>query len=83
MVKNRKQGEVGKSVDINGTGDSKMIRPKPDSAEAKALRRIQDTDHSDLKQCKTLIEEGQEVDVEKGLERLKKRGYKIQIPSSS
>ncbi len=29
-----------------------MIRPKPDSAEAIALRRIQDTDHSDLKQSK-------------------------------
>lgn len=46
-----------------------MIRPRPDSAEGKALQRIQDTD-----QCKTLIEDGQEVDVEKGLERLKKRG---------
>ena len=51
------------------------------SAEGKALQRKQDID--DPNKWVTVVEEGQEIDIEPGLERLRKRGYKVQIPSSN
>jgi len=53
----------------------------PSSAEAKALQRLQDID--DSTKWVSVVEEGQEINIEPGLERLKQRGYKIQIPSSN
>lgn len=51
----------------------------PSSAEGKALQRLPDID--DPTKWVTVVEEGQEIDIEPGLERLAKRGYKVQIPS--
>ncbi len=51
------------------------------SSEAKALQRLQDID--DSTKWVTVVEEGQEINIESGLERLEQRGYKIQTPSSN
>lgn len=51
----------------------------PNSAEGKALQRIEEPIPD--QEWMTVVEEGQEVDVEGALERLKKRGYKIKVPS--
>lgn len=48
-------------------------------AEGKALQRLPDIDRPT--KWVTIVEEGQEIDIEPGLERLSKRGYKVQIPS--
>ncbi len=53
----------------------------PNGAEGKALERLQDI--GDSTKWVTVVEEGQEINIEPGLERLKQRGYKIQIPSSN
>ena len=63
--------------------DGEVIYLDPNSAEGKALQRIQDLDPDDPNQVITIVEEGQEIDVEAVWERLKQRGYKIQIPSSN
>ena len=49
------------------------------SAEALAIARLKDED--DPNQWVTLVEAGEDIDVEKDLDYLKKRGYKIQISS--
>ncbi len=62
--------------------DGEIIYLDPNSAEGKALQRIETLDPDDPSQFTTLIEEGQTVNITEGLERLKKRGYPIEIPSS-
>ena len=54
----------------------------PNSAEGKALRRIENLDIDDHDKFTILIEEGQTVNIIEGLQRLKKRGYPIEIPNS-
>ena len=49
------------------------------SAESLAIARLKDED--DPSQWVTLVEAGEDIDVEKDLEYLKKRGYKIQVSS--
>lgn len=63
--------------------EGEVIYLDPNSAEGKALQRIQDLDPDDPNQVITIVEQGQEIDVEAVWERLKQRGYKIQIPSSN
>ncbi len=53
----------------------------PQSAEAKAIARLADED--DESQWITVIEEGEEVDVDASLEYLKNRGYKIEVLAKS
>ena len=53
----------------------------PDFAEGKAMQRLQDI--NDPTKWVTVVEEGQEIDIDPGLKRLSLRGYKVQIPSSS
>lgn len=53
----------------------------PQSAEAKAIARLADED--DESQWITVIEEGEEVDVDASLEYLKNRGYKVEVPAKS
>jgi len=60
--------------------DGEEIYLDPNSAEGKALQRITNTDIDDPTQFITLVEEGQEINIEASLDRLIKRGYKIQIP---
>ena len=48
------------------------------SAEARAIDRIPDLD--DPTQWVTVIEEGEEVDVERLHQRLRDRGFQIEIP---
>jgi len=49
------------------------------SAEALAIARLKDED--DPSQWFTLVEASEDIDVEKDLDYLKQRGYKIQISS--
>jgi hypothetical protein len=49
------------------------------SAESLAIARLKDEDVPS--QWITLVEAGEDIDIEKDLEYLKKRGYKIQISS--
>ena len=49
------------------------------SAESLAIARLKDED--DPSQWITLVEADEDIDVEKDLDYLKKRGYKIQISS--
>ena len=49
------------------------------SAESLAIARLKDEDNPS--QWITLVEAGEDIDAEKDLEYLKKRGYKIQISS--
>jgi len=49
----------------------------PDSAEGKALQRIDSLDPDDATQWITVIEEGQEIDDEALDQWLKERGYKV------
>jgi hypothetical protein len=53
----------------------------PQSAEAKAIARLGDED--DESQWITVIEEGEEVDVDASLEYLKNRGYKVEVLAKS
>ena len=53
----------------------------PQSAEAKAIARLADED--DESQWITVIEEGEEVDVDASLEYLKNRGYKVEVLAKS
>lgn len=48
-------------------------------SEQRALERLKD--EKDPTKWTTIIEEGEEINVESSLENLKKRGYKIQIPN--
>lgn len=48
----------------------------PNSAEGKAIRRLEKISDDEMV---TLVEQGQEIDVDGALERLKKRGYKVEI----
>lgn len=57
--------------------EGKTIYLSPDSAEGKALNRINNPVPDD--EWIVIIEEGQEVDVASALERLKKRGYKVKV----
>jgi hypothetical protein len=59
--------------------DGEFLYLSPNSAEGKALQRLPDIDCPT--KWVTLVEEEQEIDIEPGLERLSKRGYKVQIPS--
>ncbi len=69
------------SPDVPFEVDGEVIYLSPNSAEGKALQRIQDgTEEADLI---TVIEAGQEIDAEAALTRLKSRGFKVQIPSSN
>lgn len=61
--------------------DGGVVYLSPNSAEGKALQRIQDgTEEADLI---TVVEAGQEIDTEAALTRLKSRGFKVQIPGSN
>ena len=51
------------------------------SAEAKAIARL--ADEEDESQWITVIEEGEEVDVDASLEYLKNRGYKVEVFAKS
>ena len=51
------------------------------SAEALAIARLKDED--DPSQWVTLVEAGEDIDIEKDVDYLKKRGYKIQIQSNA
>lgn len=62
--------------------DGEVIYLNPNSAEGKALQRLQNLDSDLPSQFITLVEEGEEIDVQAGWERLKRRGYKIQIPTT-
>lgn len=53
----------------------------PQSAEAKAIARL--ADEEDESQWVTVIEEGEEVDVDASLEYLKNRGYKVEVLAKS
>lgn len=50
------------------------------SAEAKAIRRIQEEKEGKVVEWITVIELGEPIDIEEIRKRLGKRGYKIQIP---
>ncbi len=62
--------------------DGEIIYLGPNSAEGKALQRIENLDIDDRDQFTILIEEGQTVKITEGLQRLKKRGYRVEIPNS-
>jgi hypothetical protein len=62
--------------------DGEIMYLDPNSAEGKALQRIENLDIDDHDQFTILIEEGQTVNIIEGLQRLKKRGYPIEIPNS-
>jgi hypothetical protein len=62
--------------------EGEIIYLDPNSAEGKALQRIENLDINNLDQFTILIEEGKTVNITEGLQRLKKRGYPIEIPSS-
>ena len=51
------------------------------SSEAKAIARLEDED--DDSKWITVIEEGQEVDVEASLEYLRQRGYKVEVSAEA
>ncbi|MFM7601542.1 MAG: hypothetical protein ACKO7R_10135 [Pseudanabaena sp.] len=53
----------------------------PQSAASKAIARLADED--DESKWITVIEEGEEVDVDASLEYLKNRGYKVEVPAKS
>ena len=53
----------------------------PQSVEAKAIARLADED--DESQWITVIEEGEEIDVDASLEYLKNRGYKVEVLAKS
>ncbi len=57
--------------------DGEVTYLSPDSAEGKALQRIENSVPDD--DLITVVEEGQEVDAYEALERLKKRGYKVKV----
>ena len=63
---------------INSAKSIPISDPKL-SAEALAIARLKDED--DPSQWITLVEAGEDIDIEKDLEYLKKRGYKIQVSS--
>jgi hypothetical protein len=62
--------------------DGEIMYLDRNSAEGKALRRIENLDIDDHSQFTILIEEGQTVNIIEGLQRLKKRGYPIEIANS-
>ncbi len=54
------------------------------SAEERAIDRLPDVDDPDNPdKWTTVVEIAQEVEIESSLNNLKKRGYKVQIPSQS
>ena len=58
------------------TFEDETIYFSPNSAEGKAIRRLEKISDDEMV---TLVERGQEIDVDGALERLKKRGYKVEI----
>jgi len=62
--------------------DGEIMYLDPNSAEGKALQRIENLDIDDHDQFTILIEEGQTINIIEGLQRLKKRGYPIEIQNS-
>lgn len=76
--------EIGnlKATGIPFELDGETIYLSPNSAEGKALQRIQDTEPDDSSQWITHGEIGEKVDVEAINERLRQRGYKIQVSFS-
>ncbi|WP_246140316.1 hypothetical protein [Euhalothece natronophila] len=57
--------------------EGEMTYLNPDSAEGKALQRIDSVDLDDPTQWITVVEEGQEIDDEALDQWLKERGYKV------
>jgi len=57
--------------------DGETTYLNPESAEGKALQRLDSLDPDDTTQWITVVEEGQEIDVEGALNRLKERGYQV------
>lgn len=62
-------------LEING----EEIYLNPNSAEAKAVKRIESIDFADSSQWITEGQIGEEIDVDAINQRLKERGYKIQV----
>lgn len=61
--------------------DGEVIYLDPNSAEGKALQRIENPIKED--EWITVGEIGEEIDMEAIYERIKQRGYKIQVPSKN
>ncbi|PNW59135.1 UNVERIFIED_CONTAM: hypothetical protein BEN50_00585 [Euhalothece sp. KZN 001] len=57
--------------------EGEMTYLNPDSAEGKALQRIDSLDPDDPTQWITVVEEGQEIDDEALDQWLKDRGYEV------
>ncbi|WP_235620756.1 hypothetical protein [Halothece sp. PCC 7418] len=57
--------------------EGEMTYLNPDSAEGKALQRIDSLDPDDPTQWITVVEEGQEIDDEALDQWLKERGYEV------
>ena len=72
-----RQGQVLDFVEFLIT-QSTPVKPRK-SAEALALERIKDID--DPSKWITVVEADEPVDVEPFLEKLRKRGYPIKVPS--
>jgi hypothetical protein len=64
---------------MTNSTESIPISPVQLSAEVLAIARLKDEDNPS--QWITLVEAGEDINIEKNLEYLKKRGYKIQILS--
>jgi hypothetical protein len=61
--------------------DGEVIYLDPNSAEGKALQRIENPIKED--EWITVGEIGEEIDMEAIDKRIKQRGYKIQVPSKN
>lgn len=58
-----------------------QTRPRKKSAEERAIERMGDSD--DPTKWITVVEEGDEIDVDAVYQRLEERGFEIQIPSEN
>ena len=61
--------------------DGEVTYLSPNSAEGKALQRIRNPIPED--EWITVVEIGEDIDMEVVRERIKKRGYKIQVSSKN
>jgi hypothetical protein len=73
MSASNRKTQQGIPFEIQG----KITYLDPNSAEGKALRRIDSLDPNDSTQWITVVKQGEDIDVEGALNRLRERGYKI------